>query len=258
MSITPIEINGDLTLSLAATVANVLNSEEIAFDYYCDITKDNKILKCVKATRKTLLHDYIEDVCCDSITYIMCKHFDEEAIAYMKNWFDSLNISYSEIPEPEADCLYSELEHYADQIQALFNEKALPVISEAVFAILYNNKDFLYKFNLKITEQIKQIKKEDFPDYFQDDGYLIRQNPPTWLKKGVFNRDGGRCQSCGTDLSRIFTNANDENYDHIIPLKQGGINDPTNYQLMCEHCNKSKRDRSSSYRNVIWPYWNND
>ena len=71
MSITPIEINGDLTLSLAATVANVLNDEEEHFEYYCDITKDDKILKCVKATRKTLLHDYIEDVCCDRITYIM-------------------------------------------------------------------------------------------------------------------------------------------------------------------------------------------
>ena len=26
----------------------------------------------------------------------------------------------------------------------------------------------------------------------------------------------------------------------VIPPRQGGTNDPTNYQLMCEHCNKSK------------------
>ena len=59
------------------------------------------------------------------------------------------------------------------------------------------------------------------------------------------------------NLSKIFQNGNNENYDHIIPLRQGGTNDPTNFQLMCEHCNKAKRDRSTSYRNVIWPYWDN-
>jgi len=32
-----------------------------------------------------------------------------------------------------------------------------------------------------------------------------------------------------------------ENFDHIIPLNCGGNNDPSNWQLTCESCNKSKR-----------------
>ena len=45
------------------------------------------------------------------------------------------------------------------------------------------------------------------------------------------------------------------NYDHIIPLRDGGCNDPTNYQLMCEHCNKSENAKSHAYKNLIWPTW---
>lgn len=254
MSITPIEVNGDLILSLAATVSSFLNSEEISFEYFCDITKEDRLKVCAKPRRRTLLHEFIENVCCDEITYLLCKHFDEEMIEYMEQWFDSLHVSHSEIP------VQSEIgiEEYADRLQALFNDKVLPIISDSVFPILFNNKDFLYKFNVKIAEQIQSLKKDDYPEFFQGDGYLKREDPPSWLKKGVFNRDLGRCQSCGTDLSRIFTNANAENYDHIIPLRQGGSNDPTNFQLMCEHCNKAKQARTTEYRNIVWPYWDSE
>ena len=113
-------------------------------------------------------------------------------------------------------------------MQRLF-DKALPIISNAVFAIMFQDRDFCYKLNAKLVEQIKELKKVDYPDFLQADGFIKRESPPTWLKEGVFHRDKGRCQSCGTDLSKIFIVADAANYDHIIPLRNGGSNDPTNY-----------------------------
>lgn len=257
MKIKPIVINGDLVLSLAVQVSQAVNDEE-PFEYYCDITLDDRLKKCSKASKKTLLHEFIETICMDGLTYIMRKHFDQEAIDYMKEWFDTLNISHDHIILVEETDDYSALETYADNLQRLFDEEALDKISHAVFAVLFTDKDFLYRFNLKITEQILKLKKADYPELMQGDGYLNRENPPQWLKDGVFNRDRGRCQSCGTNLDRIFCLEDSANYDHIIPLRQGGSNDPTNYQLMCESCNKKKKDLSSSYKNIIWPYWNNE
>lgn len=255
MSNKPIIVDGDLVLSLASTVANSLDDN---FRYYCDITTENMLDLCAKAHRKTLVHVFIETICCDGLNYIMRKHFDEEAITIMKSWLDTFNISYSEIAAPPQNCNYNELEEYADNLQSLFCDKALPKISEAVFCVLFNDKDFLYRFNCKITEQILELKKADYPEYLAGDGYLQRETAPAWLKKGVFHRDRGICQSCGRNLDNVFQNEENCNFDHIIPLRNGGSNDPSNYQLMCEHCNKSKRHTSSDYKNLIWPFWKQD
>ena len=51
-------------------------------------------------------------------------------------------------------------------------------------------------------------------------------------KKIVFSRDGGKCQCCGS-FEKL-------EYDHIIPFSCGGSNDPSNIQLLCLKCNRSK------------------
>lgn len=252
MDNTFIQIDGDLALSLASSVVSSLDGN---FDYLFNILEENRLQKCAKASRRTLLHDYIGCVLMWNLTYIMLKHFDEEAIDEMKMWLDSTGITYNDLGEQPSDEDYKALEKYADLLQTRLAERALDKIEDAVSAILFVDKDFLYRFNSKITEVICTLKAEDYPEIFQADGYLKRENTPNWVKRGVFHRDRGRCQGCGTDLSRIFLNDNSENYDHIIPLKNGGTNDPTNIQLMCERCNKSKNARSSEYRNVIWTYW---
>jgi len=55
----------------------------------------------------------------------------------------------------------------------------------------------------------------------------------------VWERDGGKCQSCGL-RKRI-------EYDHIQPVSQGGLSDPDNLQLLCASCNRKKRVRSTRY-----------
>lgn len=51
-------------------------------------------------------------------------------------------------------------------------------------------------------------------------------------KKIVYTRDGGICQCCGSSYNL--------EYDHIIPFSCGGTSNPSNIQLLCRKCNRSK------------------
>ena len=46
---------------------------------------------------------------------------------------------------------------------------------------------------------------------------------------------------------------NKVHYDHIVPLDQGGINDVSNIQLLCEKCNLTKGTKSIT--NNIYQNW---
>lgn len=114
----------------------------------------------------------------------------------------------------------------------------------------------MHEFNRQCSEIIKTLKKDDYPDLLKEDGVVKRISYcPTWLKRGIEYRDKYRCSICGCDLSSAFTTIVDENFDHIIPLKVGGNNDPSNWQLTCESCNKSKGARSSNFKNIVFPFW---
>jgi hypothetical protein len=51
----------------------------------------------------------------------------------------------------------------------------------------------------------------------------------------VWNRDNGRCVKCGSQEKLEF--------DHIIPISKGGSNTARNIQLLCEKCNRAKRNK---------------
>ena len=52
------------------------------------------------------------------------------------------------------------------------------------------------------------------------------------VKDLVWNRDGGKCVQCGSNMKLEF--------DHIIPFSKGGSNTYRNIQLLCEKCNRKK------------------
>jgi 5-methylcytosine-specific restriction enzyme A len=59
---------------------------------------------------------------------------------------------------------------------------------------------------------------------------------PPEVRKYVFTRDNYQCKSCGkTNLETTL------NIDHIIPLAQGGSNDISNLQTLCQNCNQKKK-----------------
>jgi Holliday junction resolvasome RuvABC ATP-dependent DNA helicase subunit len=61
-----------------------------------------------------------------------------------------------------------------------------------------------------------------------------RQVISSEVKREVWRRDGGKCSKCGS-RERL-------EYDHIIPVSKGGSNTARNIELLCEACNRAKRD----------------
>ncbi|MHB1556447.1 MAG: HNH endonuclease [Isosphaeraceae bacterium] len=58
---------------------------------------------------------------------------------------------------------------------------------------------------------------------------------PDQVKREVWDRDGGRCVTCG--------NSDYLEFDHVIPHARGGSNSANNVQILCRRCNLLKSDR---------------
>ena len=126
---------------------------------------------------------------------------------------------------------------------------------EATVSHVSNGTRCPYCSGQKILKGFNDLASS-YPDLLKEDGVVKRISYcPTWLKRGIEYRDKYRCSICGCDLSSAFTTIVDENFDHIIPLKVGGNNDPSNWQLTCGSCNKSKGARSSNFKNIVFPFW---
>lgn len=96
------------------------------------------------------------------------------------------------------------------------------------------------KCNRKLENQ---EHKRKFDEYFQvtKNEYNYEYEPPsanrrisTETKNLVWKRDEGRCVECGSQERLEF--------DHVIPVSKGGSNTARNIQLLCEKCNRKKRD----------------
>lgn len=120
-------------------------------------------------------------------------------------------------------------------------EDSISHLSKELFYILFQNREFLYHFNLYMSNANPNV--------------LDRCNIPQWVKRAVHYRDRGKCVMCRRDLSGSLDceDAGAIHYDHIISLHDGGLNDVCNIQLMCSRCNLSKS--SNSYTNSIYKDW---
>lgn len=57
----------------------------------------------------------------------------------------------------------------------------------------------------------------------------------------IRQRDGYLCRSCGTAVRT-------GEVDHIKPLDQGGSNDDSNLQLLCDSCHVDKTNKDNGYK----------
>lgn len=254
----------DSAISIASFVIERLHSEDLnVVSWLRNYTGvlDIAISKWAKPQKETLLHMYITDVYLDAQNNTMGKHFPIPVISEMQELLEYYGIDYSSvghvnIEEYDSDDSDDELEEYAEQLQTFFVDKLLPTIVDDVFTVLFADKNFLHEFNSQCAEVIRTLKCEDYHEVLKADGEFVRTSYyPAWFRQGISYRDKLRCSICGCDLSYAFTTLTETNYDHIIPLKNNGNNDPTNWQLTCESCNKSKGARSSSFKNIIFPFW---
>ena len=60
----------------------------------------------------------------------------------------------------------------------------------------------------------------------------FRESIPDKVRLFVWQRDKGQCVKCGSRERLEF--------DHIIPVVEGGSSTERNVQLLCEACNRSK------------------
>jgi 5-methylcytosine-specific restriction endonuclease McrA len=124
-------------------------------------------------------------------------------------------------------------------------------MTEEVFFVLFANRTFLHKFHRHLSHWVRDLEPETWlpgNDLFRKAGgehpTLKRARIPEWAKRAVFFRDRGRCCRCERDLGGNYSPVNRAEYDHIVPLFRGGLNDVTNLQLLCNECNNAKRATS--------------
>jgi hypothetical protein len=129
-------------------------------------------------------------------------------------------------------------------------EHLIEQITEEMFFVLFANRSFLRRFNHHMALRIGMLSPDENTKHLlctgsQGNGRLIRARPPDWAKRAVYFRDRGYCCDCGRNLDNSRTPINAAEYDHIVPLAAGGMNDVTNLQLLCKQCNRSKRAQMS-------------
>lgn len=130
-------------------------------------------------------------------------------------------------------------------------EELLDQLADEVFHAVFTNRALLYGLNWIASCIVSELSAEacaEIPEVAQlfrvrGEGKLKRTSPPPWAQKAVFHRDRGRCTYCRTDLTGVYDSLGSLNFDHMIPLAVGGLNDITNLQLLCRACNGEKSDK---------------
>lgn len=140
-------------------------------------------------------------------------------------------------------------------------------LAEEVFFIMFLNRSALLNLNLYLAGYVQEVSLNmgtedtseedgitDLHKLFKRDGVLRRKGPPEWARRAVFFRDRGCCVACHRDLTGLLNLLSKKNFDHMVPLAQGGLNDITNLQLLCDGCNLKKSDKliGTSHQYQLW------
>ena len=84
---------------------------------------------------------------------------------------------------------------------------------------------------LKAKEKLRRIRR-DSQAVHNSKQAKNREPIPRDVRLYVWQRDQGKCVQCNSQ-EKI-------EYDHIIPISEGGGNTARNIQLLCETCNRQK------------------
>jgi hypothetical protein len=91
-------------------------------------------------------------------------------------------------------------------------------------------------FVLSQERELRLVKREiEAFEQFETSRLERREPVPDDVRMFVWRRDGGKCVKCGSGELLEF--------DHIIPVIEGGSNTERNLQLLCEPCNRGKGRR---------------
>lgn len=154
------------------------------------------------------------------------------------HWLNENTVLLEDVTEDHIFDYHQDL-RLTGQLDELFTR-----LSNEVFFILFGNRTLLAKLNGYVSGVVQGIEKAGLePEHFAllaRDGVPARVHIPEWVRRAVFFRDRGMCAACNKDLSGLVSVSTHKHFDHIVPLAEGGINDVTNMQLLCEACNLAK------------------
>lgn len=238
-----------VALDYAATIKSELYGEP----HYCDFSEvfcvDEKVLeKSLKPQKWTLLHDQIEYSILDGISYALRKTGDEVYEDIYRD-LDAFDVHYNRYEAYRG-------KDFHNYLCRLYEREICPILVPNVFNILFADRETMRQFNLVISNCISELKKADWPNYLKRDGVMNRNTYwPAWLKNALLRREQGHCASCQKDLTGLLSNGKDVAVDHIVPLNMGGVNDPTNFQILCTFCNGDKGGGGTDTSDMYSPFW---
>ncbi len=140
----------------------------------------------------------------------------------------------------------SQLRYYEKRI------KAMPVRVLKSHGVVERDGELISLTAGKLTlEQIAGLRmlcEQRMQEYVQKRGLslwdyrLLEADPiPDSVRYMVLKESGGRCALCGaTKQERPL------DVDHIKPRSKGGTNDPSNLQVLCSKCNRSKGNKDDT------------
>lgn len=108
-------------------------------------------------------------------------------------------------------------------------------------------------------DSLREVEESDFAarplaKLFAADGRLKRVATPMWAKRAVYFREHGKCAACRRDVSGLLDAIPSEQYDHVVPLAVGGLNDVSNLQLLCADCN-NKKSKKAAQPSSVYRRW---
>lgn len=218
----------------------------------------------LKPNKQSLLHDYISCAIIDYFGFYLneCSRDEgcgDEIIQWCEEYqikvkdpeqyFEEKGIDY-EKDEPEIG------EYHTKYLFNIAKKKLTPLIQKEVFNLLFTDRIFLIEFNKVIACEVSQYKQSKYPRMLKRDGVVKRCTYwPNWLKRALFCREKGLCAICKADLSSLFHTKGKLAIDHMVPLNLGGVNDPSNFQILCEGCNSEKMGDKIVTTNLHPTFW---
>ena len=211
-----------------------IEEDFICFEDFVDYSTQNFLIQISSPQKESLLHVFLRNYEYSIEEWIFRKtDLSREVNRYLHY------LKFAKIEPPEW-LKENEIEENRDKLWELV-ERAIDIVADSAFEILFNDKEFLFCFQNHIRKIITN-KFDTFPkEYFKKTFHVKRATYlPTWLAKAMFYRDRGRCQLCKKDVSGQVHIENKYHLDHILPLAESGTNDSTNFQLLCAECNLKK------------------